>query len=313
MSLPPTLLAILVSAGLPIAAPPRAGAPAADLTIRNDITYATVNGVKLQLDYAAPKAGGPHPCVVLLHGGAWKMGSRKDLSRRPPADFDFGNDGKSLTEILAARGFAAVSVSYRLAPKDPFPAQIQDVKTAVRYLRANAKDLNIDPDRIGAFGFSAGGHLASLLGTSAGVKEFEGDLYPEQSSKVQCVVNFFGPADLCLYCETPGIETAFFKAFLGGTSKTKPEVFAKASPVSHVSKDSPPFLHVHGTADLIVPVIHTEAFHEKLLKAGAKSEYVPMKGHGHGWFGRDAEKSAEFALKFLGEHLKVDAAAGGGK
>ncbi len=304
MTIPPSVLAVLVSAGLPVAAPSKPAPPSPDILVKNDVPYATVDGVKLELDFAAPKAGGPHPCVVLLHGGAWKMGSRKELSRRPPADLDFGTDGKSLTEILAERGYAAASVSYRLAPKGKFPAQIQDVKTAVRYLRANAKDLNIDPDRIAAYGFSAGGHLAALLGTTAGLKEFEGDLYPEQSSTVCCVVNFFGPADLSLYCETPGIEKAFFKDFLVCTPATKADVFAKASPITHASKASVPFIHIHGTADVVVPVVHSEAFHKKLVEVGAKSTLVEVKGKGHGWFGRDFADSSETAFRFLGEHLK---------
>ncbi len=309
MTLPPALLAILASAGLPVAAAPSKLAPSPEIVFKNDIEYATVDGVKLALDFAAPKGEGPHPCVVLLHGGAWKMGSRKDLSRRPPADLDFGNNGKSLTEILAERGFAAASVSYRLAPKNKFPSQIQDVKTAVRYLRANAKKLNIDPDRIAAYGFSAGGHLASLLGTTEGVKDFEGELYPDQSSSVCCVVNFFGPTDLSLYCETPGIEKAFFHSFLQCKTSNNADVFAKASPIHYVSKKSSPFLHIHGTLDLIVPVLHSETFHAKLLKAGAKSILCEVKGKGHGWFGKEFADSSEVAIQFLVEQLKPTAAA----
>src|SRR4051812_34937100 len=173
--------------------------PAAPLVITRDVAYAAPAGEPLKLDFVAPAGPGPHPCVVLLHGGAWKTGSRKDLST---VRMDVGTPGKSLAEVLAAKGFATASVGYRLAPKHKFPAQIEDAKTAVRFLRANAAKFHIDPDRIGAMGFSAGGHIAALLGTADKSAGFEGDLYPEQSSRVSCVVDFFGPTDLMLYCET---------------------------------------------------------------------------------------------------------------
>jgi acetyl esterase/lipase len=268
-----------------------------------DLTYATAGAAKLQLDLAAPKAGGPHPAVVCLHGGAWKSGSRKDLSR-PVRWADFGTPGKSLIEILAGRGYVGVSVSYRLAPRDKFPAQIQDVRTAVRFLRANAKQLNIDPDRIAALGFSAGGHLAALLGTADPDPVLDGHLYPEESSRVSCVIDFFGPSDLTLYAETPGIEKAFFAPLLGGVSKDKPELYKKASPITHVSKDDPPFLLVHGTADILVPILHSERLYKKLTDAGVKAEFLAVKGKGHGWGGPEAAETIDATARFLGEHLR---------
>lgn len=270
-----------------------------------DLTYAQVNGSKLQLDLARPKAGGPFPCVVCLHGGAWKMGSRKDLSE-PFGEVSFGIRGASLIEVLADRGFAAASVSYRLAPKSKFPAQIADAKTAIRYLRTHAKELNIDPERIAALGFSAGGHLAALLGTTGSVKdsEFIGELYPDESNAVNCVVDFFGPSDLSLYSATPGIEQMFFRPLFGAVFRENPDVFKKASPLYHITKDDPPFLLIHGTADLIVPVLHSELFHKKLIEVGVNSKLLPMPGKGHGWFGADAVKSTDAAVKFLSEHLR---------
>ncbi|MFO0848439.1 MAG: alpha/beta hydrolase [Gemmataceae bacterium] len=298
------LLAVLAvtTAPLPAAEPAATARPA--VAKRYDLTYATVDGVKLQLDYAAPATGGPHPCVVCLHGGAWKAGSRKDLSRTTPLWNDFGTGDGSLIEALAARGFAAVSVSYRLAPKCKFPGQIQDAKTAVRYLRENASQLNIDPDRIAAMGFSAGGHIAALLGTATDVPEFEGEMYKNRSSKVACVVNFFGPADLCLYCDTPGIEAGFMVPLLGCKSCDGIAPYKKASPIEHVSADDPPFLHIHGTADPIVPVIHTERLHARMKAAGVKTEFIPVPGKGHGWFGPEAVASTEAAVKFLAANLK---------
>jgi len=276
-------------------------ATAAEPMVKNDIVYATVGGEKLQLDLMAPKSDSPLPCVVLLHGGAWKSGSRKDLSR--PSWYDTGERGKSLLDVFAARGFIAVSVSYRLVPKDRFPAQIQDVRTAIRFLRLNAKEYNIDPDRIGILGFSSGGHLAALAGTAAKDPDLDGPLYPEQSSRVQCVVDFFGPADLSLYSETPGVEKAAIVPLLGATSKQNPAIFKKASPLEHVTKDAPPFLILHGTADIIVPMIHSERLHAKLKEAGVESELFVFKGRGHGWDGEDSLTTSAVAAKFLNTHL----------
>jgi acetyl esterase/lipase len=265
--------------------------PGFERTVRfeKDIPYETVDDSALKLDLARPAGAGPHPCVVCLHGGAWKGGSRRDVAW--------------FCRQLADEGFVAAAVGYRLAPKNKWPAQIEDVKTAVRFLRKNADKYGIDPNRIAAMGFSAGGHLAALLGTTDTEAGFEGTLYRDQSSRVQCVVDFFGPADLTLYTETPGIEAAMFKPFLGTSYRDKPDVYKKASPIEHVSKDDPPFLIVHGTADIIVPIIHSERLHEKLTKAGVKSELITVKGAGHGWTGKDAISTTAATLEFLSKNL----------
>jgi acetyl esterase/lipase len=283
---------------------PLASLKAAEPTVatRNDVTYAVAGTQKLQLDLAMPKTGGPYPLVVCLHGGAWKTGSRKDLSR---PGTDFGTRGRSLIEILAARGFVAASVSYRLAPENKFPAQIEDAKTAIRFLRANAKQFHIDPNRVAALGFSAGGHIAALLGTTDTKAGFDGPLYPDQSSRVNCVVDFFGPTDLTLYCQTPGLEQMFFVPLLGTTSKKHPEVYKKASPIDYVSKDDPPFLLIHGTLDLVVPVLHSELLCRKLTEAGVNAKLLPVSGEGHGWNGEAARHTIDAAVKFLSEQLKV--------
>lgn len=266
-----------------------------------DVVYASPGGEPLKLDLVAPAGPGPHPCVVLLHGGAWRVGSRKDLST---VRMDVGTPGKSLAQVLAEKGFATASVGYRLAPKNKFPAQIEDAKTAVRFLRANADKFHIDPDRIGAMGFSAGGHIAALLGTADKSAGFEGELYPGQSSRVSCVVDFFGPTDLMLYCETPALEKIFFVPLIGCPSGDDPDRYKKASPMSHVSKDDPPFLIIHGTADLVVPVIHSERLHEKLTATGVKSELVTVRGAGHGWGGATAAETLDKSVAFLTEHLR---------
>jgi acetyl esterase/lipase len=291
----PALIALLLS---PAAAP--AVEPA--FVLRPDVTYAVAGEEKLQLDVAMPSTPGPHPAVVCFHGGAWRSGSRKELSRGSPM-YDFGPAGKCLTQILATRGFVAVAVGYRFAPENKFPAQIEDAKTAVRFLRANAAKFDIDPDRIAALGVSAGGHLASLLGTADESAGFEGKLYPEHSSRVQCVVDFFGPSDLTLYAETPGVERAYFAPLLGGRARDNFELYKKASPLEYVSKDDPPFLIVQGTADLLVPAIHSERLHEKLTAAGVEAKLITVKGKGHGWGGEEAARTTETTIQFLNEQL----------
>jgi acetyl esterase/lipase len=265
--------------------------PGFELTARfeKDIPYETVDDSALKLDLVRPAGAGPHPCVVCLHGGAWKGGSRRDVAW--------------FCRQLADEGYVAAAVGYRLAPKNKWPAQIEDVKTAVRFLRKNAEKYGIDPARIAAMGFSAGGHLAALLGTTDTEAGFDGKLYRDQSSRVQCVVDFFGPADLTLYTETPGIEAAMFKPFLGTSYRNNPDVYKKASPIEHVTKDDPPFLIVHGTADIIVPIIHSERLHERLTKAGVKSELITVKGAGHGWTGKDAVSTTAATLEFLSKNL----------
>ena len=116
---------------------------------------------------------------------------------------------------------------------------------------------------------------------------------------MQCVVDFFGPSDLTLYTETPGIEGAYFVPLLGGRSRDNLELYKRASPIEYVSKDDPPFLIVQGTADLLVPAIHSERLHEKLTAAGVQSELVTVKGKGHGWGGPDAARTIEAAIRFL--------------
>jgi acetyl esterase/lipase len=269
-----------------------------------DLTYSTVDGEPLKLDLVVPAGPGPFPLVVCYHGGAWKYGSRKDLSKSVINGLDFvGGERGSLLDLLAAKGFAAASVSYRLAPAAKFPAQIIDAKTAVRFLRANAKQYRLDPDRVAACGFSAGGHLACLIATTPGVSDFAGPDFAEQSDRVTCAVNFFGPTDLSLYADSPGVEKAYMLPLLGAAWKDRPEAFRKASPVEYAGKTTCPVLTIHGTADVIVPVIHAERFHAKLTAAGADSTLVTVKGKGHGWGGPTATETTDTMCRFLAANL----------
>ena len=164
-------------------APP---SPPPNVEFQPDITYATVAGEELKLNVSRPKdAKGPLPCVLVIHGGAWRGGHR--------------NGHNDITWNLASRGFVSATVSYRFCPKHPFPAQVQDVKAAVRFLRANSEKYGIDAKQFGAVGFSAGAHLSMMLGTmdkEDGLDDV-GD-HTEQSSKVEAVVAYFGPTDFML-------------------------------------------------------------------------------------------------------------------
>ncbi|MBM3982885.1 MAG: alpha/beta hydrolase [Planctomycetes bacterium] len=270
--------------------------------VERNIEFDTIDKFPLLLDVARPKEGGPFPCVVMFHGGAWRGGSRKDLSVGDKLKDDTYTP--SVIERVAARGYVAVSASYRLAPKHQFPAQIQDARAAVRFLRAKAKDYAIDRDRIGAAGFSAGGHLALLLGLADKVEGWDAGGNTDHSSRVQCVVDFFGPADLSLYATSPGLEDSFMVPVFGKGVKTDPAIYKKASPITYVTKAAPPVLMLHGTFDLIVPVIHSENLQKKLKDAGATAELITVRGEGHGWSGPVLERTTNDALKFLDTHLK---------
>jgi acetyl esterase/lipase len=259
-----------------------------------NLTYAKAAGQELQLDLAMPKEGtGPFPCVVCLHGGGWRSGKRQDLTK--------------LTELLAGKGFVAATVTYRLAPDHHFPAQIEDCKAAVRWLRANAAKYHINPQKIGAVGFSAGGHLASLLGTAdtdAGLEGKGGNL--DQSSRVQAVVNYFGPTDFTTKTWSAHVKDAFIIPFLVDPLKKQNmrEVYEMASPVTHVSKDDPPFLFFHGDKDGLVGLEQPQILSKKLQEAGVSAKVVVLEGEGHGWGGETLNRTLRQSVEFFEEKLK---------
>jgi acetyl esterase/lipase len=270
----------------------RADDKKAEVRIEKDLAYGKGGDKDLLLDLAMPKEGdGPFPVVICIHGGGWRGGKRQDMSKT--------------IEVLAGRGYVAVTPSYRLAPDAKFPSQIEDVKAAVRWLRANAKTFKIDSDRIGAIGFSAGAHLACLLGVTNKDDDLEGNGgNADQSSKVHCVVSFFGPTDLTRDDWTKDIEDNVLVPFLGGTIKDKPEQYKKASPVTYVKKDAPPFLFFHGDKDKIVSVEQSKILCEALKKAGGSAKVEVLEGEGHGWAGEKLKDSIEKMTAFLDANLK---------
>ena len=257
-----------------------------------NVEYANPDGQHLQLDLARPKTGdGPFPAVVCIHGGGFRAGTRQ------------GYDGLCLQ--LARRGYVAVTVTYRLAPKYRFPAAVYDCKAAVRWLRANADKYHIDPDRIGVTGGSAGGHLAQFLGVTANVPEFEGnDGNPNQSSRVACVVNFYGPSDFTKSYGKSVDAAEVLPLFLGGNLQTAHHLHIVASPLYWVTPDAAPTLCVHGTEDKYVAHEQAVWIVDRLKAADVEAELLTLEGAGHGFHGKD-EATAEKALfAFFDSHLK---------
>ena len=257
-----------------------------------DIQYANPDGQHLQLDLARPKSGtGPFPAVLCIHGGGFRAGSRQ------------GYDGLCLR--LAEQGYVSVTASYRLAPKYQFPAAIHDVKAAVRWMRANAKKYNIDPDRIGVTGGSAGGHLAQFLAVTADVKQFEGDGgNPEQSSRVACVVNYYGPSDFTKSYGKSVDAAQVLPLWLGGDLEKAKQKHIAASPLNWVTPNAAPTLCIHGTEDKYVAHEQAVWMIDRLKACGVEAELLTLQGAGHGFKGKDAEMAEKATLAFFAKHLK---------
>ena len=258
-----------------------------------DVVYSHAGGEDLQLDVFAPKdAAGPLPAVVILHGGGWTKGSH-DLLR-------------PLAGILAAQGYVATSVGYRMAPRHKFPAQIHDVKCAVRWLRANADRYQIDRQRIGVLGFSAGAHLALLLGLTEASDGLEGEGgNAEQSSRVQAVINVSGPTDLTRP-EWPETTRAVIFDLLGGSRELIPGTYRAASPLTYVHRGAPPVLTIHGTADPMVPYEQAKLLHTALRRARVNSRLELLHGQDHGdsWTSENQKHCAAVIRAFLDTNLR---------
>jgi acetyl esterase/lipase len=269
-----------------------------------DIVYGKAGDVELKLDLYLPKteAKKPLPVVVWIHGGGWRAGNKSSGVGR-------------VVPFVESGDYAGVSVMYRLTDVTAWPGQIHDCKAAIRWIRANASKYNLDPDRIGVFGSSAGGHLVSMLGTSGDVKDVEGENGSSgKSSRVTCVINFCGPTDfLSFFVDNPTPEgaTGPVSKLLGGMPKEKPEIAKHASPTTYVTKDDAPFLHLHGTNDKTVPVKQAETLHEALKKAGVESTFVKIDGGGHGFGGPEVNQRVKdfFDRHLLRKDVKVSSEA----
>ncbi len=284
------ILAILVVAGLSTAAAQQG--PPEGVEFTRDVVYGTGGGEELKLNLSRPKgAAGPLPCVVVIHGGGWAGGNRTVHDVH--------------TWTFAQRGYVSATVGYRLVPKALFPAQVEDVKCAVRFLRANAAKYGIDPRRIGAIGFSAGAHLSMMLGVMGKEDGLEGEGgHADQPSQVNAVVAYFGPTDFVSF-EFPQASKGIVEKFIGGPREEKREAYRKASPVTYVSPGDAPTLLFQGTKDPLVP--HTQAFAmvEALTAAGVPGRADVMVGAGHGWRGAELKRTEDAGYAFFEEHLKA--------
>ncbi len=265
--------------------------PTPKVRIEKDIVYGKGGEQDMMLDLALPDSKEPRPCIVCVHGGGWRGGKRQDMS--------------PIAKLLAEKGFVAATVSYRLTPKDQFPAQIHDCKTAVRWLRAHADKYQINKDRFGAIGASAGGHLVCLMGTADASAKLEGNGgNPDQSSQVQAVVSYFGPTDFITKTWTKEVEDFFLVPFLGGSFEEKKERYRQCSPIAYVKKDNPPFLFFHGDKDTLVGIENSEKLMTKLKAVGVFAELVTMPGEGHGWGGEKLTRTLNHTARFFEEKLK---------
>ena len=246
------------------------------LNTRRDVTYARYGDRTLEMDIYRPKGEwGALPAVVCIHGGGWAKGDRTSHAK--------------IAQALAARGYVAATISYRLSGEAPFPAQIYDCKAAVRFLRANAKTYGINPDQIGAIGLSAGGHLTALLATSGGVKELEGNGgHAQFSSTIQAAVPMGAQTDLLSdrTREISAIEARgkIWRQFLGGALADQPDTYRLASPLHHLDKADPPIWLITGQND--DPSTHATAFRQRMQQLGLQSDLTIIPDAPHAFIGR---------------------------
>jgi acetyl esterase/lipase len=283
-----TLTAWLAFAAVAAAQGPKAPD---DVGFEADIVYGKGGGEDLKLNLSRPKnATGPLPCVLVIHGGAWAAGDRALHN--------------NITWLFAQRGYVAVTVGYRLAPKHLMPAGIEDVKCAVRFLRAHAEKYGLDPKRVGATGFSAGGHLSMILGVMGKEDGLEGDGgWADQDSQVQAVVSFFGPTDL-LAPDIPKQSLELLKRAFGGSGEEKKDLYVKASPITYVTKGDAPMLLLQGTKDLLVPHTQATIMLDKMTAAGVKGRIELLAGAGHGWPEPELGRTMEVTIGFFDLWLK---------
>lgn len=264
-----------------------------------DVPFAKVGdgdgAVELQLDLFLPGGVKQPPLVVFIHGGGWRAGSRKRVDH---------------ALWLVDQGYALASIQYRLSQQAIFPAQIHDCKGAIRWLRAHADKYGYDASRIGLVGTSAGGHLVTLMGTSAEVKDLEGTVGGnlDQSSRVQAVVDYYGPTDFLLRSRTQPAKTEKSDGpvylLLGGPASEKQDLARLASPATHVSKDDAPLYIFHGTADNKVLLNQADRIYDLYSEQGLEVHKCYVEGAGHG--GKDifAGDKLQLAKEFLDKHLK---------
>jgi acetyl esterase/lipase len=272
-----------------------------EVDLVRDVQFGKGGERPLKLHILRPKklSEKPMPVLVYIHGGAWRAGNR--------------DQGIPNLIRYAKRDFFCASIEYRLSQEAIFPAQIEDCKCAIRFLRAKAKEYNIDPDRIGVWGHSAGGHLAALLGASGGIKELEGEGgWTEFSSRVNAVVDCFGPTDFLKLSAAESViqhdaPESPESLLIGGPIQENRDKAAKASPITYVTKDDPPFLIMHGSMDKIVPLNQSELLTAALKKAKVEVDLQVIPGAGHGFVPAQSDALVDaFLEKYLLKGVKPE-------
>jgi acetyl esterase/lipase len=282
----------LSSIGFSVPSQAQEGGASAPTRVRTkyNIPYVEAHDPLQVADLYRPGESGTYPGVVMIHGGAWVAGDKLN---------DAGHARK-----LAERGYVVMVINYRLAPKHKHPAQIDDCFDALQWLSEHADECGVDTDRLGVFGYSAGGHLAALLAT---------DPRPAMPRIKACVAGG-APCDLTMV----PLESRLLAGFLGGRRQDLPEVYAQASPIEHVSEDDPPILLFHGEADQLVPIEYSERMRQRLIDANVTHEFLPLakKSHIMAFVDRSA---IDRSIAFFDRHLKqidrvsVDATEGSGQ
>ena len=297
------LLAALSPARAQNNQPPTAPSLPAGAQAHRDLAYVEGGHERQKLDLFLPeKTSGRRPVIIWVHGGGWENGSKDQC---PP-----------LRGGYLERGYAVASLGYRLSQHAVFPAQLEDCKAAIRWLRAHAQEYGLDAGRFGVWGSSAGGHLVALLGTSGEVKEFEVGANLEQSSRVQAVCDYYGPTDFSVFVTTPGFERHAPAGspegkLIGGAVLENKEKAARANSITYVSRDDPPFLIVHGDTDATVPINQSQFLFEALKKSGVSAHFHTIHGAGHGGPGFNDPQIGEMVSAFFEQTLKSKSAPTG--
>ena len=254
-----------------------------------DVTYCTMDTSPQNMDIYFPDSGGPWPALVYVHGGSWMHGDK--------------SEAVMLAREMTAQDYLVVSINYRLYPAGKVPNMIEDVKCAIRSLRAHASEYNLDPNRIAAIGPSAGGHLVSLLGTSDQSAGWDVGQYLDQSSRVQAVIAMAPITDLSRNFPNADIETMKRVGF--GEHNV-----AEASPLTHVTADDPPFLLIHGEQDTLVPYEQSQLMYNRLVQTNVPAQLVIVKNAGHSFVAPNGSATPtlgeinQMILNFLAQYLK---------
>ncbi len=270
-------------------AQPLAAADKYEVEFKTDVVYGKTGDEELKLNLATPKGlEGKAPGLIFIHGGGWSGGNKDG----------YDNFAKNAAE----QGYVAATIDYRLAPKHLFPAQVEDCKCAVRWMRAHADELHIDAAKIGAVGGSAGAHLALMLGVMDKEDGLEGDGgWSDQSSKVQAVVSYVGPVNLL--SDVPEVSQGILKNFLGGTREERHDLYRSASPITYVNSGDAPMLLYAGTKDQLVPYEQAFQMTKAMTDAQIPGRVEFLIGENHGFNGKEMVRTLSDMMEFLGEQL----------